>query len=407
MTEYSIKRLGHHGDGIADGPVFAPLTLPGETVTGTLEGNRLSDIRIVKPSADRVAPPCRHFKACGGCQVQHASDDFVARWKTGILRTALEAQGITADFRPIAVSPPRSRRRATFAARRTKKGAMAGFHAKGSDIIVEIPGCQLLHPDLVAAVPVAEALAVTGASRKGGLDVAITMSGAGLDVSVSGGKPLDGPLRIELAHLASVHDLARLVWDDEIVVIRRNPEQSLGGIAVVPPPGAFLQATKAGEETLQADVLEIVDGAARVADLFAGCGTFALPIARRSAVHAVEGDAAMTGALDQGWRRAERLKAVTTEVRDLFRQPLVAEELGRFDAIVLDPPRAGAEAQAAQIAAAGVPIVAYVSCSPVTFARDARRLVDSGYVIDWVRAVDQFRWSSHVELVAAFRIKTA
>lgn len=406
MSEYLIKRLGHHGDGIADGPVYAPLTLPGELVSGTLDADQLRDVRILRPSADRVAPPCRHFKACGGCQVQYASDSFVADWKTGIVRSALAAQGIETELRPIAVSPPRSRRRATLAARRTKKGALAGFHAKASDVIIEIPDCQLLRSELVSAIPVAEALSMVGGSRKGELDVAITLSESGLDVSVLGGKPLDGPLRVELASLASSHDLARLVWEDDIVVTRRQPEQTFAGISVVPPPGAFLQATKDGEESLQAEVLGILEGAARVVDLFAGCGTFALPIARASAVHAVEGNAEMIAALDQGWRRAKRLKAVTTEVRDLFRQPLMAEDLARFDAVVLDPPRAGAEAQTAQIAASAVPVVAYVSCNPASFARDARQLIEAGYVLNWVRAVDQFRWSAHVELVASFTFKS-
>ena len=407
MTEIEIIRLGHRGDGVADGPVYAAQTLPGEVVTGHLDGDRLSDVRILRPSDNRVSPPCRHFKSCGGCQVQHASDNFVADWKTGIIRSALSAQGLVAEMRPIAVSPPQSRRRATFAARRTKKGALAGFHGKASDVIVEIPDCYLLHPALVSALPVAEALAAAGASRKAELSVAVTLSGEGLDVAVRDGKPLDGPLRIELARLADLHDLARLVWNEETVVIRRSPEQGFGGISVLPPPAAFLQATREGEKALQADVQEIVAGAGRIVDLFAGCGTFALPLARHSAMHAVEGDAEMIAALDRGWRLGERLKSVTTEVRDLFRQPLTADELGAFDAIVIDPPRAGAEAQVAQIAASGVPVVAFVSCNPVTFARDARRLVDAGYVLDWIRPVDQFRWSAHVELVAAFRLKTA
>src|SRR6056297_984018 len=218
MEEYRITRLGHLGDGIAEGPYFAPLTLPGEVITAQRDGEKLKDVKIVTPSSDRVAPPCRHFKSCGGCQLQHASDVFMAEWKIDVVRTALSAQGIEADFRPISTSPPLSRRRATFAARRTKKGAMAGFHAKASDVIVEIPGCQLLHPDLVAARGVVEALAMVGASRKGGLSVMVTRSENGLDVAVRGGKELDGPLRIELASLAAVHDLARLSWEDEIIV---------------------------------------------------------------------------------------------------------------------------------------------------------------------------------------------
>ncbi|MDF1726795.1 MAG: class I SAM-dependent RNA methyltransferase, partial [Sulfitobacter sp.] len=195
MTEARIKRLGHHGDGIAEGPVYAPLTLPGELVSGELEGQILRDVRIVEPSEIRVSPPCRHFKSCGGCQVQHAADAFVADWKQGIVRAALDAQGLACEMRPILTSPAQSRRRATFAARRTKKGAMAGFFARGSDVIVEVPGCQLVEPALLEGLEVAKALAIAAASRKGALAVTVTSSRAGLDVAVTGGKELDGPLR--------------------------------------------------------------------------------------------------------------------------------------------------------------------------------------------------------------------
>ena len=408
VTRLRIDRLGQHGDGVAQGPVFAPLTLPGELVEGHVAGKDLRDLRIVEPSSDRVAPPCRHFRSCGGCQLQHASDAFVARWKQQVVETALAANGLEAAFLPISVSPPRSRRRATFAARRTKKGAMAGFHARASDVIVEIPDCILLDPDLMSAIPVAEELATLGASRKTNLAVSVTESLSGLDVSVSGGKALDGPMRQDLAILAQKHDLARLCWDDDVIVTRCPPDQKFDGITVVPPPGAFLQATPDGEAALLEDVRQIVAGAGQIADLFAGCGTFALPLARAASVHAVEGDAAMVKALEAGWRKAQGLKPVTHEARDLFRRPLMPDELAQFDAVVIDPPRAGAAAQIAEIAASSVPVVAYVSCSPASFARDARILVDHGFAMDRIRVVDQFRWSSHVELVAGFsRTRTA
>lgn len=404
MTRQEITRLGQQGDGIADGPVYAPLTLPGEVVTGTLDGNRLTDIRIETPSPDRVSAPCRHFRSCGGCQLQHASDEFVAGWKTDVVATALGAHGIEAEFLPIHTSPPQSRRRATFAARRTKKGAMAGFHAKGSDVVVEIPDCHLLHPDLMAALPVAQALAVIGASRKNGISVAATLSQNGLDIAVSGGKPLDGPLRIELAHLSERHDLARLAWEDEVIATRRAPEQVFGPARVQPPSGSFLQATAAGQAALLAEVARITEGAKRITDLFAGCGTFSLPLAATAEVHAVEGDGAMIGALDAAWRKTPGLKPLTHEVRDLFRQPLLPDELARFDAAVIDPPRAGAQAQVAELCQTGIPRIAYVSCNPTSFARDAAALISAGYRLGPVRVVDQFRWSTHVELAAEFSI---
>lgn len=401
--DFTIERLGHMGDGIAPGPLFAPRTLPGETISAEVSGSQLDDIRIVTPSPDRVAPPCRHYRSCGGCQLQHASDSFVEGWKLEVVRAALAALGIETEWRPVVTSPPQSRRRATLAVRRTKKGSLAGFHGRASGTIVEIPDCRLLDPALIAALPLAEALAQAGASRKGEMDVTMTVTRNGLDVLVAGGKPADTPLRMELAGLAERHRLARLTWEDEVVALREPPVQAFGAAQVAPPPGAFLQATPQGEAALLAAVAEITGGAKRVVDLFAGCGTFALPLAAQAEVHAVEGEKAMVQALDQGWRQAEGLKRVTSEARDLFRRPLMPDELKRFDAAVIDPPRAGAEAQTAELAKAGLPVIAYVSCNPVTFARDARVLVDAGYSLDWVQVVDQFRWSVHIELAAAFR----
>lgn len=401
MNEFLIERLGHHGDGIASGPVFAPLTLPGETVSGELDGTRLNDVRILTPSENRVRPPCRHFKACGGCQLQHASDAFVADWKVGVVRHALAAQGIEAEMRPIATSPAQSRRRATFSVRRTKKGAMAGFHQRASDVICEIPDCTLLHPDLMKARAAAEALAVIGASRKAELSVTATLSPMGLDLAVAGGKPLDGPLQSQLGQEVERLKLARLSWDGEVVAARVPPYQQFGPARVTPPPGAFLQATREGEQALLTAVIEAVGSGKQGLDLFAGCGTFTLPLAQFSEMHAIESEAPMLTALDGGWRMAQGLKAVTTETRDLFRNPVIDQDLN-YDFAVIDPPRAGAEAQVAELAASGVPVIGFVSCNPVTFARDAAALVSGGYTLDWVQVVDQFRWSSHVELVARF-----
>tara|TARA_R110002094_G_scaffold2053_4_gene8628 strand:- start:8599 stop:9819 length:1221 start_codon:yes stop_codon:yes gene_type:complete len=401
MTEHIITRLGHHGDGIADGPLYAPITLPGEVVTGEVDGQTLRNVRIVTPSEDRVAPPCRHFKTCGGCQLQHASDDFVANWKLNVVRNALDAHGLETGLRPIITSPPQSRRRATFAAKRTKNGAMAGFHGRASDVVIEIPDCQLVQPEVLAALPIAEKLAIVGTSRKAALAVTVTSSKYGLDVAAQHGKALDGPLRQELAQLCDQMGLARLSWDSEVIAMRNPPHQQFGKAQVTPPPGAFLQATHHGEAALLAAVKEAVGDADRIADLFAGCGTFSLPLAETARVHAVESEAEMLIALDQGWRMAEGLKPVTTETRDLFRRPMLPDELAKTGAVVLDPPRAGAERQVAEIIRAAVPRIAYVSCNPVTFARDAHALVMAGYTLNWVQVVDQFRWSSHVELAAS------
>ena len=402
MEEFHIKRLGHLGEGIADGPVYAPLTLPGETITAVRNGDKLTDIRIVTPSADRVKPPCRHFKSCGGCLLQHASDPFVEAWKVGVVETALKAQEIDTNIAQIETSPANSRRRATLSVRRTKKGASSGFHARGSDVIVEIPDCKLLDPLVLAGRVVAEDIATSCGSRKGELSVTITKSLNGLDIHVAGGKPIDGQLRIDLSALIAKHNLARLAWDDEVIAEAHPAYQQFGAAQVVPPAGAFLQATQEGEASLLALIQNAVGNAKSIADMFAGSGTFTLPMAELGVVRAFENDPEMIEALDKGWRMAKGLKKVSAEVRDLFRNPLMPEDMLKFDAVVLDPPRAGARAQVEQLAASSVPVIAFVSCNPVTFARDAKMLIDGGYVIGDVHVVDQFRWSSHIEVFAKF-----
>jgi 23S rRNA (uracil1939-C5)-methyltransferase len=400
----TIERLGHLGDGVAEGPVFVPGALPGEVVEGVVSGGRMDAPKIARPSALRVKAPCPHYKACGGCALMHARNDFVAGWKVDVVRAALAAQGLEAEFRPIVTSPPASRRRATFAGHRTKKGALVGFHGRASEVLVAVPGCLLVTPGLLAALPALEEITVAGASRKATLALTVTETEGGPDVSVTGGKGVDAELRARLAGIAEAAGFARLTWEGEVVALRAPPLVRFGGALVELPPGAFLQATKAGENALVSAVLETVSGAKRVLDLFAGAGTFALPLAERADVHAVEGSATMVKALDRGWREAEGLRRVTTEARDLFRRPLLPDELARYDAAVIDPPRAGAEAQVAELARARIPRIAHVACDPATFARDARALVRAGYRLDFVQVVDQFRWSPHVELVAAFTI---
>lgn len=401
-TQLTIQRLGHHGDGIAPGPVFVPLTLPGEVVAGQVTGDRMEEPRILRPATDRVRPPCAHYKSCGGCGLMHASDGFVAAWKAEVIATALAAHDLRTPIRPTLTSPARTRRRATLAGRRTKKGVLVGFHARRSDVIVPIGDCHLLAPDLVALLPALAELTRLGASRSAMLSFGLTLSETGIDCIVQGGKPLDHALRAELPRFRDA--IARLTWDEEPVYTDAAPRLRFGAARLSPPPGAFLQATPEGEAALLAAVTEAVGDAARIVDLFAGCGTFALPLASRATLHAVEGEAGLLAALDHAARHAEGLRPVTTECRDLFRRPLGTGELARFDAVVIDPPRAGAEAQITQIAKARVPRIAMVSCNPVTFARDAALLIQGGYRLNWVQPVDQFRWSPHIELAASLSL---
>ena len=403
----TIDRLGHLGDGIAmtpDGPLFVANALPDEVVEGTLDGDQLTDIRIVTPSPDRVRPPCAHARTCGGCQVQHGSDAFVENWKRQVVLAALQGQGLTAPFRATVTSPPSTRRRATLAARKTKGGALLGFHARSSGQLVAVPGCKLLHPDLIAAFAGLEAIARIGGSRSAEVSLTVTQSPNGVDVVVAGGKPTDSAMRLDLARIAEAHRFSRLTWDDETVALRDHPVQRIGRATVVPPPGAFLQATADGERALLAGIRDALGPQLRIVDLFAGVGTFSLPLAEAAEVCAVEGDRAMTAALDKAVRQTEGLRKITVETRDLFRRPLEPDEFKGVTGVVIDPPRAGAEQQTERLARSGVRVIAAVSCNPVTFARDAKLLVQGGYRLDWVQLVDQFRWSTHVELVARFAL---
>ena len=397
-----IEGLTHLGLGkVDDGRTLLPRVLPGEEVSVDQDGT----VRIVTPSPCRVAPPCRHFKTCGGCAMQHATDAFVADWKQEIVRRAITAQGLTTVFRDIVTSPPQSRRRAKFSGQRTKKGVSLGFHAKQSDQIVAVPECQLVTPGLLAARPILEALIMIAASRKSQVGFTVTETTVGPDIVIDTEKELTSQLRMELAVFAQNNGVSRLVWQKEVIVTMTPPTQDFGGVTAVPPAGAFLQATVHGETALREAVIEITDGAKSIVDLFAGSGTFALPLSKTAEVHAVEGDAEMVAALDRGWREGKGLKRVTTEARDLYRRPLEPDELRKFNAAVIDPPRAGADSQIATLAESTVKKIAMVSCNPVTFARDAKTLVAAGFTFNWLQVVDQFRWSPHVEVVGSFTRK--
>ncbi|MDP0927088.1 class I SAM-dependent RNA methyltransferase [Paracoccus onubensis] len=407
MSLWHIDRLGHRGDGIAISEgrrALAALTLPGEEIEGDVQDGRIVSPRILTPSPDRVKPACRHYRSCGGCLLMHASEEFTSHWKTGVVEAALTAQGLEAPVTLTHVSPPRSRRRAVLSGRRTKKGALLGFHARASGIIVDLQECQVLHPAIMQALPILRRIVTAGASRSAELGMTVIHGPEGLDVAVAGGKPLDSALFHHLAQLGEAGDLARLDWDGQAIT-RRPPALPIGRSRLIPPPGAFLQATAEAEAALLAAVCRMTAGARKIVDLFAGCGTFTLPLAEAAQVHAVEGLAAPLGALDAAWRSAKGLQRVTTEIRDLARRPLQAGELRGFDAIVIDPPRNGAEAQAREIANSGVSRVAFIACDPVNFARDAKILTSGGYILSKVEVIDQFRWSPHVETVAEFQLR--
>ena len=407
--EVEVAALGAQGDGIAEtpaGPLFVPYVLPGERVRIRPEGEgRAVLVEILEASPDRIEPPCPHFTVCGGCALQHIAPQAYAAWKHAQVEAALRPRGIVTDIDAVQPAQPRSRRRATFAATRSRKTLTLGYHAKASHMIVPILECPLVVPEIEQALPALAALVGHGLSRSAHASLLVTATASGLDVAVNGGKTLDGPLRAELAKQAAIADLARLTWDGDVVAERRAPHVDLSGLSVAPPPGAFLQPTLDGEKALVALVREAVGDATRIADLFAGCGTFAAALAPRAAVHAVESETSSLAALTRAVREqgpALRFRPVTVETRDLMRRPLLAVEMKSFDAVVFDPPRAGAAPQVAELAKSAVPAVVAVSCNPATFARDARALIDGGYRLQRLTPIDQFLWSPHIELVGLF-----
>jgi len=401
-----IDRLGHRGDGIADGgatPIYVPGTLPGETVTVEVvpgHPDRRSLLQIDRASAERIAPICPHFGVCGGCTLQHWNGARYREWKRDLVVVALRQAGIEAPVAELIDAHGEGRRRAVFHARRAHDVLQVGFAALRSHRIAPIDRCPILAKTLDGALPAAWAIAEALGPTAKPLDIQVTETEAGLDVDVRGSGPLTAALTAALARVAGAHGLARLTRHGELVAQRRAPTLRIGPASVALPPAAFLQATAEGEAVLARLVLAACSGTAAVADLFAGIGPFALRLAEHARVMAVDNDGDAIAALKRAAATTAGLKPVEAETRDLLRRPLVAAELERFTAVVFDPPRQGAQAQARELAASEVPIIVAVSCNPATFARDLRALVDGGYRLVSVTPVDQFRYSAHVEIVA-------
>lgn len=401
-----IDHLGQKGDGVAKtaaGPVFVPYALPGETVRVVRDGDRGQLVEIIAPAQSRIAAICPLFTRCGGCAAQHMDEGLYKAWKRQQVVTTLERAGVTAPVADLVDAHGAGRRRVTFHARREGIGMMVGFMAARSHDLVAVEACPVLAPGLARAPAVAQLLA----NRLGGsnkpLDLQVTASDTGLDVDIRGHGPAGDKLRLSLTEAAERLDLARLSMHGEIIVERRSPLQKMGKAMVAPAPGGFLQATALGEETIAALVVSALPKVKRVADLFAGCGPFSFRLAGKAQVHAVESEKAAILALTRAAGATQGLKQITSETRDLFRRPLLEHELNAFDAVVLDPPRAGAEAQARRLAASKVASVVYVSCDVGSFARDAAILIAGGYALEGVTPIDQFRYSAHIELVGLFR----
>ncbi len=405
MKVLRIDRLGHRGEGVAregDTRVFVPYALAGETVLAEVEGEQARLVEILSPSPDRVPPICPHYAHCGGCAVQALAAARYDEWKRGLVETALANAGLSLPVEPLVAAHGAGRRRATFHARMDRGKARVGFMAARSHEIVEIEACPLLAPTLAGALPAARAIAQILAARGKPLDIAVTATLDGMDVDLRGAGPLDSREASALIDAAQAHDLARLSNHGQLVALRRAPHVAVGSARVPLPPGSFLQATEAGEEALALRVLEATRGAKNVADLFCGVGAFALRLARQAKVSGYDSAAAAIEAMRAGARAAAGLKPLHGEIRDLFARPLTALELSPFDSVVFDPPRAGALAQAAEIAKSEVPLAVAVSCNAQSFARDAAVLISGGFTARRITPVDQFRYAPHVEIVAVF-----
>jgi 23S rRNA (uracil1939-C5)-methyltransferase len=407
VERLAIEGLGARGDGVAwsdTGAIYVPYTLPGEIVeVGPWPGHpdRRNLLRVEAASPARIAPTCPHFGVCGGCALQHWDAAPYRAWKRELVVEHLRRAGIAASVADLVDAHGEGRRRAVFHVRRTTHDVLqVGFAALHAHRIIPIDRCPILAPGLAGAIEAAWAIAEGLKPTAKPLDIQVTATDGGIDVDVRGSGPLAPALILALARVAETYQLARITRHGELVTQRTATTVQIGRATVALAPGAFLQATALGEETLARFVLEHVGSAKAAADLFAGVGPFALRLAERARVLAADSDAGAIDALRGGAAAASGLKPIMVVERDLFRRPFVAQELAGIDAVVFDPPRPGAEAQAQELAKSRVPVVVAVSCNPATFARDAKILIEGGYRLGEVTPVDQFRYSAHVEIVA-------
>ncbi|OYU14787.1 MAG: RNA methyltransferase [Alphaproteobacteria bacterium PA4] len=392
-----IVRLAARGDGVTADGRFVSGAAVGDSVR--FEGERA----IVTPGPGHVTPLCRHFGSCGGCQLQHVTDAAYGDFVTDRILRAMPGI-VPQSIAPLSLSPPRSRRRAALRALKRGGRLTIGFNEGASHRVIDLMQCEVLLPELFALIAPLRRLLQAALADGQGAGVTLTVSDTGIDVLLAN-VPAERLAEIErLTDFAAAQDLARLSIDGpdgvQTLVEQRLPMLTMGGVPVALPPAPFLQATREGEAALVAAVTEAVGEAKQVADLFCGLGTFALPLSARARVLAADAAGPAVAALAATARQHRR--TIATAHRDLFRRPLVATEMAGLDAVVFDPPRAGAEAQSRQLAASAVPVVVAVSCNPNTSGRDAAILVEGGYRLDRLWPVAQFRWSTHVELVARF-----
>jgi 23S rRNA (uracil1939-C5)-methyltransferase len=408
-VELVIDQVGGEGDGVAVGPIYVPFALPGERVLAIGGGDRRELVEVLAESPQRVEPPCPHFFACGGCVLQHWAHGPYLAWKVERLRATLARERLETEILPAFAAQPATRRRVALHARKGgREAARLGYKIRKSWDLVDIAVCPIAEPAIQAAIPALKRLAAPLFEHpKSAPTLHVTLSDTGLDVEITGVERKSGGLsadaRMTLAGRAAEADLARVTLDGEVAYQAHTPQVRIGPATVRLPPGAFLQASASAEAAMAAFACAEAAGSNRIADLYCGVGAFTFRLAEIAPVYAADFAAEAVQALLAGVATAPGLKGIAAEARDLVRRPVLAEELKKTDVVLFDPPRAGAAEQTAELARSGVARVIAVSCNPATFVRDARRLVDAGFVLERLLPVDQFLWSSHIELAAAFR----
>ncbi len=405
-VELVIETIGAQGDGIS-GRYFAPLTLPGERVLARVGDERAEVLEIIRPSPDRVTPPCPHFGDCGGCALQHWAPEPYLAWKVEQIRLALGRVRIETEILAPFAAPPGSRRRLALHARREGRVVVLGFKARRSWRLAAIDSCTIADPRLIAALPALKTIAAPFLEHpKSAPTLHVTITLTGLDIDVTGVERRSGGLsadaRMRAARAAAETDVARVTMASEVIYESRPARVRFGEATVDLPPGAFLQAVPQAEAAMTAFAVEAAAGAKRIADLYCGAGAFSFPLAGVAPVLAADAAAGAVAALASATASAPGLKTISVQVRDLDRRPLLAQDLKSIDVVLFDPPRAGATVQCGEIGRSKAARVIGVSCNPATFARDAAMLVEAGFTLDRVLPVDQFLWSPHIELVGVF-----
>lgn len=411
----TIDEIGGRGDGLTElngKMIYVPYTAPGDVIDIKINGSKGRLRHIHQKSNHRIDALCPHYTRCGGCSLQHINANYYHEWKEGLIRTALENQGLRdVNIAPMIMSPLGSRRRTTFHAIGRADGQIVfGYAEKGSHNLIDIAECPILMPEITALIAPIKKLLSGLLKKKEKMSVAITMGENGIDLILKGRGDIDLSLRMDLAEFAEKNDLARISWFDtsiknsryELLAERRKPFVKFEGNKVFFPEGSFLQATKQGQEALIRAMLDGIDGAKRIVDLFSGCGTFSIAAAKYANVHAVENNEEMLTALKLSANQMSGIKQVSTELRDLFLRPLLPHELNNYDVAVIDPPRAGAKHQMVEILNSDLKKLVMISCNPITFSRDVESLTQAGFKMGTVTPVDQFLFSPHLEIISIF-----